>query len=50
MLLGLINISSSTAFNAVISLVVASFYSSYFNVIAPLTWRKLTGTAPPLGP
>ncbi|KAK3045541.1 hypothetical protein LTR09_012884 [Extremus antarcticus] len=50
MLLGLINIGSSTAFNAVISLVVASFYSSYFNAIALLTWRKLTGTAPAPGP
>ena len=50
MLLGLINIGSSTAFNAVISLVVAAYYSSYFNAIALLTWRKLNGTAPPPGP
>ena len=50
MLLGLINIGSSTAFNAVISLVVAAYYSSYFNAISLLTWRKLNGTAPEPGP
>lgn len=50
MLLGLINIGSSTAFNAIISLVVSSYYSSYFNAIALLTWRKLNGTAPTPGP
>ncbi|KAI6907250.1 hypothetical protein KC318_g10404 [Hortaea werneckii] len=50
MLLGLINIGSSTAFNAVISLVVAAYYSSYFNAIVLLTWRKLNGTAPEPGP
>lgn len=50
MLLGLINIGSSTAFNAVISLVVSAYYSSYFNAIVLLTWRKLTGTAPEPGP
>lgn len=50
MLLGLINIGSSTAFNAVISLVVAAYYSTYFNAISLLTWRKLNGTAPEPGP
>ncbi|KAK3682021.1 hypothetical protein LTR37_020647 [Vermiconidia calcicola] len=50
MLLGLINIGSSTAFNAVISLVVATYYTSYFNAIGLLTWRKLNGTAPAPGP
>ena len=50
MLLGLINIGSSTAFNAVVSLVVSSYYSTYFNAISLLTWRKLTGTAPAPGP
>lgn len=50
MLLGLINIGSSTAFNAVISLVVAAYYSSYFNAIALLTWRKFNSTAPEPGP
>ena len=50
MLLGLINIGSSTAFNAVISLVVASYYSTYFIAFALLVWRKLTGTAPAPGP
>lgn len=38
------------AFNAVISLVVAAFYSSYFNAFVLLTWRKLNGTAPEPGP
>ncbi|KAK5119365.1 hypothetical protein LTR85_007721 [Meristemomyces frigidus] len=50
MLLGLINIGSWTAFNAVISLVVSAYYSSYFNAIILLVWRKLSGTAPEPGP
>ena len=50
MLLGLINIGSTTAFNAVVSLVIATYYSTYFNAIALLTWRKLNGTAPEPGP
>jgi len=50
MLLGLINIGSSTAFNAVISLVVATYYTSYFNAISLLVWRKLTDSAPEPGP
>lgn len=50
MLLSLINIGSSTAFNAVISLVVAAYSSSYFNAISLLAWRKLNGTAPEPGP
>lgn len=50
MLLGLINIGSSTAFNAVISLVVATYYSTYFIAFGLLTWRKLTGYPPRPGP
>lgn len=50
MLLGLINIGSSTAFNAVISLVVATYYTSYFNAILLLTWRKFCNNAPEPGP
>ena len=33
-----------------VSLVVATYYSTYFNAISLLTWRKLTGTAPAQGP
>jgi len=50
MLLGLINIGSSTAFNAVVSLVIAAYYTSYFNAIGLLVVRKLAGTAPKPGP
>ena len=46
----MINVGSTTAFNAVISLVVAAYYSTYFIAISLLTWRKLTGTAPEPGP
>ena len=31
-------------------MVVAAYYSSYFNAIALLLWRKLSGTAPEPGP
>jgi len=50
MLLGLINIGSSTAFNAVISLTIGAYYSSYFMAIMLLIVRKLSGTAPQPGP
>lgn len=33
-----------------VSLVVSTYYSTYFNAIGLLTWRKLKGTAPAPGP
>jgi choline transport protein len=42
LLLGLINVASATAFNAVISLMVASYLASYLLPIALLGWKKWT--------
>ena len=42
-LLSLINLGSSTAFNDMVSLVVAGLYSSYLLVAALLLWRRLSG-------
>ena len=50
LLLGLINIGSSAAFNAVISLVVAAYFGSYFIPISLLAWRRIKGDPPVFGP
>lgn len=50
MLLSLINIGSSVAFNAVVSLTVASFFGSYFLAIVMLVWKRLTAQSIDLGP
>ena len=49
-LLSLINIGSSTAFNALISLPTIALYISYFIPILFLTIRKLQGRHPVYGP
>jgi choline transport protein len=49
-LLAIINIGSSTAFNAILSLASLAQYISYFFPILFFLVRKLEGTAPPLGP
>jgi choline transport protein len=49
-LVGLVNIGSTTAFDAVVSAVIAAFYSSCFNAILLLLVRKFSGTAPKPGP
>lgn len=52
-LLSLINIGSSTAFNAIISLVALAIYISYFFPILFLLWRRLSTVHPtpiPWGP
>lgn len=33
-----------------VSLVVSTYYSTYFNAISLLAWRKISGTAPAPGP
>jgi choline transport protein len=43
-LIGLISIKSPTAFNGVISLTLASLYSSYLIACALLLWRRCTGS------
>ena len=43
-LLGLISIGSPIAFNDVISLTLASLYSSYFVTCALLLWRRCSGS------
>lgn len=50
MLLGLINIGSSVAFNAIVSLVVAAYFGSYFIPISMVAYRRLKGVPPELGP
>lgn len=42
-LLSLINIGSSTAFNAIISLTIAGLYGSYLVCCSLLLWRRCTG-------
>ena len=52
-LLSLLNIGSSTAFNAIISLVALALYISYFFPILFLCWRRLSTSHPtpiPWGP
>lgn len=48
--MGLINIGSSTAFNAVVSLAVLSLYISYLIPIVIFTLRKLRKQPIPYGP
>lgn len=43
-IIGLINIGSATAFNAVISLGVSSLYASYFLTESMLLWHRIRGT------
>ena len=47
MLLSLIILGSSVAFNNIISLSVAGFYSSYLLPCGFLLWRRLTGAIKP---
>lgn len=42
-LISLINVGSSTAFNAVISLTIAGLYGSYLVCCSLLLWRRCTG-------
>lgn len=42
-LISLINIGSSTAFNAIISLTIAGLYGSYLVCCSLLIWRRCTG-------
>lgn len=49
-LLGLINIGSSVAFNAIVSLVAAAFFGSYFIPIAILVYRRVQHIPFDLGP
>jgi amino acid transporter len=49
-LLALINIGSTTAFNAIVSLVLAGFFSSYLIAIIFLIRRRLLGEHIPFGP
>lgn len=42
-LISLINIGSSTAFNAIISLTIAGLYGSYLVCCSLLFWRRCTG-------
>lgn len=50
LLLALINIGSTEAFNALISLVVAGFLGSYIPPIALLLWKRLRGDHINYGP
>lgn len=50
MLLSLINIGSDVAFNAIVSLVVAAYFGSYFMAIIALAYRRFRGDHLPLGP
>ena len=43
-LVGLISIGSSVAFNAVVSLPLASLYASYLLACSLLLWRRTTGS------
>ena len=49
-LLSLINIGSVTAFNAMISLVVAGYLASYILPLTLMIWRRLTDPTLELGP
>ncbi|KAL8994782.1 MAG: hypothetical protein Q9169_005344 [Polycauliona sp. 2 TL-2023] len=49
-LIGLINIGSATAFNAIISLSVSSLYASYIITETLLLWRRCTGFIHPHQP
>lgn len=49
-LLGLINIGSSVAFNAIISLVAAGFFSTYIITISLMIRKRLSGEPIEFGP
>ena len=49
-LLGLINIGSSVAFNAIVSLVVAGYFSSYLLPIIVMIFKRYSGEPIPFGP
>jgi hypothetical protein len=50
LLLSLINIGSSVAFNAIVSLTIACYFGSYAIPIALLAWRRATNRPIVLGP
>ena len=50
LLLSLINIGSTVAFNAIVSLTIACYFGSYFIPIALLAWRRATNRPLVLGP
>lgn len=50
LLLSLINIGSSVAFNAIVSLTIACFFGSYAIPISLLAWRRATKRPVVLGP
>ena len=50
MILALINIGSSVAFNAIVSLVIAAVFGSYFIPISMVAYRRLKGIPLGLGP
>ena len=50
MLLGLINIGSSVAFNAIVSLVVAAYFGSYMIPISIVIYKRLTHAPLQMGP
>ena len=50
MLLNLINVASSTAFSAIISLTTISLYTSYMLPIAVMVWRRLSKRQLNFGP
>jgi choline transport protein len=50
MLLGLINIGSSVAFNAIVSLVVAAYFGSYMIPIGIVIYKRVTGAHLQMGP
>lgn len=49
-MLALINIGSSAAFNAIVSLVVAGFFSSYIIAIVLILYRRIRGDPLRWGP
>lgn len=50
MLLSLINIGSYVAFNAIVSLVIAGFFGSYFIPISMMAYKRINGLSLELGP
>ena len=50
MLLGLINIGSSVAFNAIVSLVIAAYFGSYAIPISMVAYRRIKGIPTKMGP
>ncbi len=50
MLLGLINIGSAVAFNAIVSLVVAAYFGSYMIPISIVIYKRVKGLPLQMGP